>query len=258
MTKFSKCAFWLLSNRFPMVHIVKQRINMDPSKVEAIIQWPRPTTGDESEKFSGALLAITDDLHYLERLDVELCCRSVLMAIGRVNQDVQNFETKHLVEWHEARCGVRQISYVENDENFMDFVLVLVCRTTQKRHDVAIWWKSLDLHGTLTSIVVRTEIRVRHSEDVKNVLDQGQAQSLDQSGSIEILERIGEFRIVWLVFPLRVIATSPDMSLVREPESFCIASESHEKQNHSFCEDSCGRITQKREGLPGRPKNLSS
>ncbi|GJV22657.1 retrotransposon protein, putative, ty3-gypsy subclass [Tanacetum coccineum] len=50
--KFSKCEFWLQQVAF-LGHIVSaDGIIMDPSKVEAITKWPRPTT-DGSEKFSG-------------------------------------------------------------------------------------------------------------------------------------------------------------------------------------------------------------
>ncbi|GJS99993.1 putative reverse transcriptase domain-containing protein, partial [Tanacetum coccineum] len=49
--KFSKCEFWLQQVAF-LGHIVSaDGIIMDPSKVEAITKWPRPTTVTEGEKF---------------------------------------------------------------------------------------------------------------------------------------------------------------------------------------------------------------
>ncbi|GJY96512.1 retrotransposon protein, putative, ty3-gypsy subclass [Tanacetum coccineum] len=53
--KFSKCEFWLQQVAF-LGHIVSaDGIIMDPSKVEAITKWPRPTTV-RSEKFFWGLL----------------------------------------------------------------------------------------------------------------------------------------------------------------------------------------------------------
>ncbi|GJW21659.1 putative reverse transcriptase domain-containing protein [Tanacetum coccineum] len=49
--KFLKCEFWLQQVAF-LGHIVSANgIIMDPSKVEAITKWPRPTTVTEGEKF---------------------------------------------------------------------------------------------------------------------------------------------------------------------------------------------------------------
>ena len=45
--KFSKCEFWLDHVAF-LGHVVsKDGIQVDPKKIEAIIEWPRPTTGNE-------------------------------------------------------------------------------------------------------------------------------------------------------------------------------------------------------------------
>ena len=42
--KFSKCEFWLQEVRF-LGHVVsKDRIAVDPSKVEAVLDWQAPTT----------------------------------------------------------------------------------------------------------------------------------------------------------------------------------------------------------------------
>ncbi|GJZ01135.1 hypothetical protein Tco_0519096 [Tanacetum coccineum] len=51
--KFSKCEFWLQQVTF-LGHIVSaDGIIMDPSKVEAITKWPRPTTVTEVRSFLG-------------------------------------------------------------------------------------------------------------------------------------------------------------------------------------------------------------
>ncbi|GJU14509.1 reverse transcriptase [Tanacetum coccineum] len=51
--KFSKCEFWLQQVAF-LGHIVSaDGIIMDPSKVEAITKWPRPTTVTRLEGFLG-------------------------------------------------------------------------------------------------------------------------------------------------------------------------------------------------------------
>nr|GFC94936.1 putative reverse transcriptase domain-containing protein [Tanacetum cinerariifolium] len=51
--KFSKCEFWLSSVAF-LGHIVSvEGITMDPTKVEAITKWPRPTSVTEVRSFLG-------------------------------------------------------------------------------------------------------------------------------------------------------------------------------------------------------------
>ncbi|GJY30615.1 putative reverse transcriptase domain-containing protein [Tanacetum coccineum] len=106
--KFSKCEFWLQQVAF-LGHIVSaDGIIMDPSKVEAITKWPRPTTVTKVRSFLGlawilpqrqesfdgfeteigvhatSILAlpsgsggfqIYSDASKKERLDVELCVR---------------------------------------------------------------------------------------------------------------------------------------------------------------------------------------
>ena len=43
-TKFLKCEFWLNQVAF-LGHVVsKDGIQVDPRKIEAVIDWPRPTT----------------------------------------------------------------------------------------------------------------------------------------------------------------------------------------------------------------------
>ena len=51
--KFSKCEFWLDQVTF-LGHVVsKDGIQVDPKKIEAIIEWPRPTTVTEVRSFLG-------------------------------------------------------------------------------------------------------------------------------------------------------------------------------------------------------------
>ena len=51
--KFSKCEFWLDSVAF-LGHIIsKKGILVDPKKVEAIVEWKRPTTISEIRSFLG-------------------------------------------------------------------------------------------------------------------------------------------------------------------------------------------------------------
>nr|GEX24207.1 putative reverse transcriptase domain-containing protein [Tanacetum cinerariifolium] len=51
--KFSKCEFWLSSVAF-LGHIVSaEGITMEPTKVEAITKWPRPTSVTEVRSFLG-------------------------------------------------------------------------------------------------------------------------------------------------------------------------------------------------------------
>ena len=51
--KFSKCEFWLEKVTF-LGHVVsKDGIQVDPSKVEAVKNWPRPATVTEIRSFLG-------------------------------------------------------------------------------------------------------------------------------------------------------------------------------------------------------------
>ena len=51
--KFSKCEFWLDQVVF-LGHVVsKDGIQVDPRKIEAVIDWPRPTTITEVRSFLG-------------------------------------------------------------------------------------------------------------------------------------------------------------------------------------------------------------
>jgi len=52
-TKLKKCEFWLETVQF-LGHIVtKDGISMDPTKVEAIVNWPRPINVSEVRSFLG-------------------------------------------------------------------------------------------------------------------------------------------------------------------------------------------------------------
>ena len=51
--KFSKCEFWLDQVAF-LGHVVsRDGIQVDPKKIEAITEWPRPTTVIEVRSFLG-------------------------------------------------------------------------------------------------------------------------------------------------------------------------------------------------------------
>ena len=51
--KFSKCEFWLEEVAF-LGHVVsKEGIQVVPKKIEAITEWPRPTTVIEVRSFLG-------------------------------------------------------------------------------------------------------------------------------------------------------------------------------------------------------------
>ena len=51
--KFSKCQFWLDQVAF-LGHVVsREGVQVDPSKVEAVQKWPRPTTVTEIRSFLG-------------------------------------------------------------------------------------------------------------------------------------------------------------------------------------------------------------
>ena len=53
--KFSKCEFWLDQVAF-LGHVVsKDGIQVDPKKIEAVIDWPRPTTITEVRSFLGLI-----------------------------------------------------------------------------------------------------------------------------------------------------------------------------------------------------------
>ncbi|GJV63947.1 putative nucleotidyltransferase, ribonuclease H [Tanacetum coccineum] len=83
----------------------------NPSKVEAITKWPRPTTEIEERKskklkgLNGELWAIVQNVE--ERVNI------------LSSQDVQRFETVHLVEWNETISV--EIPMWKWDEISMDF-----------------------------------------------------------------------------------------------------------------------------------------
>ena len=51
--KFLKCEFWLEEVVFLGHMVSKEGIQVDPKKIEAITEWPRPTTATEVRSFLG-------------------------------------------------------------------------------------------------------------------------------------------------------------------------------------------------------------
>ena len=51
--KFLKCEFWLEEVVFLGHMVSKEGIQVDPKKIEAITEWPRPTTVTEVRSFLG-------------------------------------------------------------------------------------------------------------------------------------------------------------------------------------------------------------
>ena len=51
--KFSKCEFWLDRVAFLGHEVSKDGIQMDPKKIEAILEWPKSTTVIEVRSFLG-------------------------------------------------------------------------------------------------------------------------------------------------------------------------------------------------------------
>ena len=51
--KFSKCDFWTESVAFLGHVVTKDGIQVDPQKIEAVSEWPRPTTVTEIRSFLG-------------------------------------------------------------------------------------------------------------------------------------------------------------------------------------------------------------
>ncbi|KAL3518884.1 hypothetical protein ACH5RR_021473, partial [Cinchona calisaya] len=45
--KLSKCEFWLRSVAFLGHVVTEEGVSVDPKKIEAIVDWPRPTTMTE-------------------------------------------------------------------------------------------------------------------------------------------------------------------------------------------------------------------
>ncbi|GJV75749.1 putative reverse transcriptase domain-containing protein [Tanacetum coccineum] len=91
--KFSKCEFWLQQVAF-LGHIVSaDGIIMDPSKVEAITKWPRPTTVTESEvrSSSRACWLSTDGVlrNWKQRLvsATDICLSIRLLVVLQIYND---------------------------------------------------------------------------------------------------------------------------------------------------------------------------
>ena len=52
-TKFSKCEFWLQSVAFLGYIVSSKGIRVDSQKIEAVKQWPRPTSATNISSFLG-------------------------------------------------------------------------------------------------------------------------------------------------------------------------------------------------------------
>ncbi|GJW18242.1 retrotransposon protein, putative, ty3-gypsy subclass [Tanacetum coccineum] len=97
--KFSKCEFWLQQVAF-LGHIVSaDGIIMDPSKVEAITKWPRPTTVT-SEKFSG--LASINRHH--KSLKYIFTQRELNMRQRRWLELLKDYDTN--IQYHPGKANV--------------------------------------------------------------------------------------------------------------------------------------------------------
>jgi len=58
--KLKKCKFWLGKVEF-LGHIVsREGISVDPQKIKAITQWPRPKNATEVRSFLGLVVTIED------------------------------------------------------------------------------------------------------------------------------------------------------------------------------------------------------
>ncbi|GJT04956.1 hypothetical protein Tco_0839418 [Tanacetum coccineum] len=101
--KFSKCEFWLQQVAF-LGHIVSaDGIIMDPSKVEAITKWPRPTTVTEVRSFLGlagyyrCFVGCLSDIALTLTSSREWCCwfedRLCVLMI------------RHFAKSYDARCA---------------------------------------------------------------------------------------------------------------------------------------------------------
>ncbi|GJQ92017.1 putative reverse transcriptase domain-containing protein [Tanacetum coccineum] len=170
--KFSKCEFWLQQVAF-LGHIVSaDGIIMDPSKVEAITKWPRPTTVTEVRSFLGlagyyrrfvegfsrlALLlpadekgsvfdgsetemVVSSDLTSIERL--ELSYGYEVLVVWEIMEVESNLMLQ--IKGKKKKAQKETISYVfPNDSTsarkvMTEKLIVLHLLFIQKRHD-AIW-----------------------------------------------------------------------------------------------------------------------
>ncbi|XP_069144506.1 uncharacterized protein [Solanum lycopersicum] len=88
--KFSKCEFWLDSMSF-LGHVVsKVGVMMDPSKIEALKSWVRPTNVAEGNQFADEKLSrIRDMVLRGEAKEVAINEEGLLRIKGRVNYEHQ-------------------------------------------------------------------------------------------------------------------------------------------------------------------------
>ena len=68
--KFSKCEFWQNEVQF-LGHVInKEGVLVDPTKIEAVSNWERPTTPTEVRSFIRLEGIIEDSLRILQRLQL--------------------------------------------------------------------------------------------------------------------------------------------------------------------------------------------
>ncbi|GJT92172.1 retrotransposon protein, putative, ty3-gypsy subclass [Tanacetum coccineum] len=163
---------------------------MDPSKVEAITKWPRPTTVTESEKFSGLA-----GYYRRFRLDVELCVRgsggywasmriesNLMLQIKETQRDdselwaiVQNVKDGKHTEFSvdDDRCCVVEDDYGSNDQHFarrfMTKVIVLIYYSSgfnQMYKDLKqyFWWTGMkqDVATFVSKCMTCQQVKIEH------------------------------------------------------------------------------------------------
>ncbi|GKA34060.1 retrotransposon protein, putative, ty1-copia subclass [Tanacetum coccineum] len=227
--KFSKCEFWLQQVAF-LGHIVSaDGIIMDPSKVEAITKWPRPTTVTEVrsflglagyyrrfvEGFSRLALPLTQ-LMRKERLDVEAMC-TVLVAIGEYRKSLTL-----LLQIKEAQRDTWSVGYCQYSissstnghqrEPFQIFGRYL--------RACALEWigvKRLGSRATQSSFIGPFEILERIGEVSYRLALPPQLSHVHDVFHVSLLRGYHYHSLHVASYPFDQI--QPDMSLSEEPES---------------------------------------
>ncbi|GJS94069.1 putative reverse transcriptase domain-containing protein [Tanacetum coccineum] len=123
--KFSKCEFWLQQVAF-LGHIVSaDGIIMDPSKVEAITKWPRPTTVTEVRSFLGACWLLPDVVEDIREVIRRTGCGCVLMVstrkvIAYASRQLKPYEVNYLT--HDLRDRLRCENLTETREDGLELL----------------------------------------------------------------------------------------------------------------------------------------